>query len=122
MEYSNILTDTDIRVTDAAINKFAEIINESDEELDGVRIYMSGGGCGGMTVGMTFANETTEYDLIKDIGEYKMIIDIVSKIYVEGAEIDYITDLGRERFVFNDMFNMMGGSGACGGCAGAGGH
>ncbi len=121
MEFDNTLYDEDVRVTEPAAAKLAEIVRDADEPYVGVRVYMSGGGCSGMTTGMTFAKEITEYDMIKDLGETKLIIDVQSRNYVEGAEIDYITDVGRERFVFNDMFLQQGGSGACGGCGGAGG-
>ena len=49
------------------------------------------------------------------------IIDVVALNYLKGAQIDYIQEEGRERFVFNNVFAETGGTGACGGCGAAGG-
>jgi Fe-S cluster assembly iron-binding protein IscA len=51
----------------------------------------------------------------------KILVDVVALNYLKGAQIDYIQEVGRERFVFNNVFAETGGSGVCGGCGAAGG-
>ena len=49
------------------------------------------------------------------------LVDVVAMNYLRGAQIDYIQEVGRERFVFNNVFAETGGSGTCGACGAAGG-
>ena len=84
------------------------------------RVFVSGGGCGGMNYGMTFAESVEETDrLIQDNSGCSIAIDPVALAYLEGAEIDFQDDGVSATFVFNNVFKAVGGSGACGGCGGA---
>ena len=110
-----------INVTDAAKSKIVELIEGADADIEAVRVFVSGGGCGGMNYGMTFADRLDERDQIftGDIG-FRMYMDPVALGYMNGAEIDYKDDGVNATFVFNNVFKSVGGSGACGGCGGAG--
>ena len=115
------LTKDDLEVTQSAEGKLREIIEQSDEDVSAIRIYVGGGGCGGMSYGMTFTDQQTDFDAIQIFDGFKVYIDVVALNYLRGAQIDYIQEAGRERFVFNNVFAETGGSGACGGCGAAGG-
>ncbi|MCP4075543.1 MAG: iron-sulfur cluster assembly accessory protein [Gammaproteobacteria bacterium] len=119
--YSAELTQTDLEVTESAQQKLAEIVSQSEDDVAGIRIYVGGGGCGGMTYGMTFTDETSEFDTVLSFDSFKVLVDIVALNYLRGAQIDYIQEVGRERFVFNNVFAETGGSGTCGGCGSSGG-
>lgn len=119
--YSEMLGSDELDVTESAVNKLAEIVSQSDDEIEGVRIYVGGGGCGGMSYGMTFTDQISEYDQILPFDNLKIVVDVVAMNYLRGAQIDYIQEVGRERFVFNNVFAETGGSGACGSCGSAGG-
>ena len=119
MNYDNTLTTAELDITSAAQIKLGEIVAGAEDETSGIRIYMSGGGCGGMASGMTYATEATEFDKTRQYDDYAIYVDVVALSYLYGVEIDYIKDAGRERFVFNNLFAAMGGSGACGGCGSA---
>jgi iron-sulfur cluster insertion protein len=115
------LTERDLDVTESAQKKLAEIVQQSEDDIEGIRIYVGGGGCSGMTYGMTFTDQVTDYDTVLDFGDFKILVDVVALNYLRGAQIDYISEVGRERFVFNNVFAETGGTGACGGCGAAGG-
>ena len=115
------LTVADLEVTQSAQGKLEEIITQTDEDVSAIRIYISGGGCGGMSYGMTFTDAQTDFDTILHFDSFKVLVDVVALNYLKGAQIDYIQEEGRERFVFNNVFAETGGTGACGGCGSAGG-
>jgi iron-sulfur cluster insertion protein len=110
------LTISDLEVTQSAQDKLQEIVTQTEEDVSAIRIYISGGGCGGMSYGMTFTDEQSDFDTTLQFDGFKN--------YLKGAQIDYVQEVGRERFVFNNVFAETGGSGVCGGCgaAGGGGH
>ena len=111
----------DLTVTAAAQTKIRKIIHQADDDVNSVRVFVSGGGCGGMEYGMTFADKTEAYDSIVEGDEgFRMVIDPIALAYMKGAEIDYSEDGPQGNFVFNNVFKAVGGSGACGGCGGSG--
>ena len=115
------LTVNELEVTQSAQDKLHEIISQTDEEVSAIRIYISGGGCGGLSYGMTFTDEQGVFDTQLQFDGFKILVDVVALNYLRGAQIDYIQEVGRERFVFNNVFAETGGSGVCGGCGAAGG-
>lgn len=115
------LTLNELEVTQSAQDKLNEIISQTDEDVSAIRIYISGGGCGGLSYGMTFTDEKSDFDTILQFDGFKILVDVVALNYLKGAQIDYIQEVGRERFVFNNVFAETGGSGVCGGCGAAGG-
>jgi iron-sulfur cluster insertion protein len=115
------LTVNELEVTRPAQDKLHEIISQTDEDVSAIRIYISGGGCGGLSYGMTFSDEQSDFDAILQFDGFRILVDVVALNYLRGAQIDYIQEVGRERFVFNNVFAETGGSGVCGGCGAAGG-
>ena len=115
------LTQNELEVTRSAQDKLHEIISQTDEDVSAIRIYISGGGCGGLSYGMTFTDEQSDFDTLLQFDGFKILVDVVALNYLRGAQIDYIEEVGRERFVFNNVFAETGGSGVCGGCGAAGG-
>ena len=109
-----------VTITPPAKEKIAELLSGADQSQSAVRVFVSGGGCGGMNYGMIFAESVEETDrLIQDSSGCSIAIDPVALAYLEGAEIDFQDDGVSATFVFNNVFKAVGGSGACGGCGGA---
>jgi len=117
--YKETLTD-EINVTPAAQEKLVELLN-SEDEVNAVRIFVSGGGCGGMTYGMTFAESPSPLDSVYQHDGLSVYIDAVALNYLEGVEIDYVQQGLGASFVFKNVFAATGGSGACSACGAAGG-
>lgn len=122
-EYSNILSEQDLTVTPAAQGKMRQLFADvDDDDIQAIRVFVSGGGCGGMTYGMTFTGESSDYDRVLDADGFKVYIDTVAYHYLKGVEIDYVEQGVRgASFVFNNVFATTGGSGACGACGASGG-
>ena len=118
--YDQVLTQSELTVTDNAMAKIASLVGDTDGEVSAVRIYVSGGGCSGMNYGMTFAEKEDAIDSVMS-GEngFKLVVDPIALGFLEGAEVDYVDDGLNASFVFNNVFQAVGGSGACGGCGGA---
>lgn len=119
-EYPSILGQSDICVTRAAQEVMAGLIRDSEEEFEGIRIYVQGGGCGGMAYSMTFAEQVSEYDSILELEQFKIVVDPVALGFLTGCEIDYLTEGLNSSFVFRNVFQSLGGSGKCAGCGGSG--
>ncbi len=121
-EYSNNLTDSDLALTAAAREKMLELFNQvEDDDLKAIRVFVSGGGCGGMGYGMTFTDTQSEYDCVRREEGFDVYVDAVALNYLRGVEIDYVEKPTGASFVFNNAFSMTGGSGTCGACGAAGG-
>ena len=115
--FNSTLTTSDIVISDAAAEKLKELFVDVGDEMDAIRIFVSGGGCGGMSYGMTFSDELTPFDSVLDSGDYKVYVDTVALNYMRGVEIDFVDKgMGEASFVFNNVFAATGGSGGCGTC------
>ena len=118
-EFKSVITD-EVTISDAAHEKLVELLSAEDE-VNGVRIFVSGGGCGGMTYGMTFSEAPTEFDSIMEKDGLKLYVDAVALSYLSGVEIDYAQQGMGASFVFKNVFAATGGSGACSACGAGGG-
>ena len=84
------LTIEDLEVTQSAQDKLREIVTQSEDEVSAIRIYIGGGGCSGMTYGMTFTDQQTDFDTVIGFDGFKVFVDVVALNYLRGAQIDYI--------------------------------
>ncbi|MCY4052019.1 MAG: iron-sulfur cluster assembly accessory protein [Gammaproteobacteria bacterium] len=118
-EFDQLLREEDLQITQSAREKITVLIQDTKGEAEAVRIYVTGGGCSGMNYGMTFAEKAETRDSIMQ-GEngFKLVVDPVALSFLGGAEVDYVDDGINTTFVFNNVFQSVGGSGSCGGCGG----
>ena len=121
MEYSSTLSESDINVSPVAGEQLQRLISGvEDDDIEAVRIYVAGGGCSGMTYGMTFTDRRTDYDRVYEGDGYRVYVDAVALNYIRGLEIDFVTRETGSTFVFNNVFQATGGSSTCGACGMAG--
>lgn len=118
-EFNTTITD-EIKVMPSAHEKLVELLG-AEEEVNGVRIFVSGGGCGGMTYGMTFTEAPTAHDSILEQDGLTLYVDAVALSFLSGVEIDFVQQGMGASFVFKNAFAATGGSGTCGACGAAGG-
>jgi iron-sulfur cluster insertion protein len=116
----NSQLSSQINVSPEAIKQLLAL-TENEDDVNGVRIFVSGGGCGGMSYGMTFVDKPNEYDCSWEKDGLKVYVDAVALSYLEGVEIDYQTQGANASFVFKNVFSNTGGSGTCGSCGASGG-
>jgi iron-sulfur cluster insertion protein len=116
----NELTQDDLAVSAAAAEKLAELIGNVEDDVEGIRVYASPGGCSGMSFGMTFTDKIESNDMVGAHGNVKVIVDAETIGHLRGAEIDFVDrGDGNPAFVFNNI-PQAAGSG-CGTCGSAGG-
>jgi len=116
------LPESALALTAAAREKMLELIRQvEDDELKAIRVFVSGGGCGGMGYGMTFTDALSEYDSVRREQGFDVYVDAVALNYLRGVEIDYVERPTGASFVFNNAFAITGGSGTCGACGSSGG-
>ena len=122
MEYLSTLSENEINVSAVAGEQLQRLISSvEDDDIEAVRIYVAGGGCSGMTYGMTFTDRRTDYDRVYEGDGYRVYVDAVAISYLRGVEIDYVTRETGSTFVFNNVFQATGGASTCGACGAAGG-
>lgn len=118
-EFTTALKPDDVRLTPAAEKKMATIFADTKDDLTAIRIFVSGGGCSGMTYGMTFTGRRTDIDCVFQANGFDIYVDAVALNFMRGVEIDFVERTTGASFVFNNVFESTGGSGMCGGCGGA---
>ncbi len=116
----SMMLDDEVKVTDTAFGQLKDLV-DSEDEIEAVRIFVAGGGCGGMTYSMTFAPERFDHDAVWEKDGLRIYVDPVALNYLDGVEIDYAEHPTGASFVFNNVFQSVGGSGTCGSCGAAGG-
>jgi len=89
-----------IEVTEAVYDKLADLIlEENDDRIVGLRVYVQGGGCSGFQYGFRFAEEIEEGDEIFESAEgIKILVDPMSMMYLDGSKIDYVKTIAGENF------------------------
>jgi iron-sulfur cluster insertion protein len=120
VDYSHDVGADDVTITATAREQMANLFKGvDDDDIKAIRLYVAGGGCSGMTYGMTFTDRKTEYDKVLKGDGYVCYVDVVALNFLRGVEIDYATRDTGATFVFNNVFQQTGGSGTCGACGAA---
>ena len=86
-----------ITLTDAAARRIAHILS-MDSAKNALRVSVEGGGCSGFSYKFDLVEEGLEDDLVLEKDKARVLIDSLSLIYMEGAEIDFVDDLMGQSF------------------------
>ncbi len=108
------LTDSELSLTPPAQGKMAELMGQVEDNIEGIRVFATPGGCSGVSFGMTFTDQLNEDDRIREYDGIKVIVDPGTLEHVRGVEIDFVGDGQDARFVFNNLQPAGGGCGTCG--------
>jgi len=82
-----------ITVTTSAAEKLGGIMAQKGmKDSHALRVFVKGGGCGGMQYGMTF-DTPREDDEVYEQNGLRLVVDPTSLGYIEGANIDYVDNL-----------------------------
>ena len=82
-----------ITVTENAVAKIQDILQEENNPNLKLRVFVQGGGCSGMQYGFTLDEEQAEDDWDLEISGVKILVDSMSGGYLQGAKIDYKDDV-----------------------------
>ena len=91
-----------LTITDKAVSKAKEVMEQKGLDEGALRLFVVGGGCSGYQYGMSLANDTEDDDLIIEQDGVKIVVDADSAPLVEGAEIDYVDDLMKAGFTIHN--------------------
>lgn len=88
------MTAEGVILTESAASKLSGIMQEKGmAATHGLRVFVQGGGCGGMQYGMTFENSARPGDQVSSQHGMTVYVDPTSLFYINGARIDYIDSL-----------------------------
>jgi iron-sulfur cluster assembly protein len=97
-----------VSVTDAAANEVKRLLTEETGK-SGLRLEIQGGGCSGMSYGLSFDNAQENDHVIETLG-VKVFIDPKSAIYLKGTQLDFQSGLEGKGF----MIKNPQAKGSCG--------
>ena len=100
-----------VTMTSSASEKVQDFIREHGVEGDvGVRVAVLPGGCSGFQNGLNVEDGPEADDEVLDVNGVKVFVDAFSAQYLEGVEIDYVTNMMGQGFTFQNPK----ASGGCG--------
>ncbi len=103
MTTTTALNSSDLELTVSAQGKMAELFSQVEDNIEGVRVFATPGGCSGINFGMTFTDQLNANDGTLDFDSFKVIVDDATLEYLKGAEIDFADNGdGNASFVFNN--------------------
>lgn len=95
-----------VELTDSALLKVYELIQEEGNPELKLRVFVQGGGCSGFQYGFTFDEIQNEDDFVvtRNIHqqEVSFLVDVMSAQYLRGAKIDYQEDLQGAQFIIKN--------------------
>jgi len=102
-----------IILTPTAVSKVQEFITENAAaNAAGLRVAVLPGGCSGFQYGLNIEDAPEGDDEVFDIAGVKVFVDPFSAQYLEGVEIDYVSNMMGSGFSFRNP-NASAGCG-CG--------
>ncbi|HEV2707986.1 MAG TPA: iron-sulfur cluster assembly accessory protein [Pyrinomonadaceae bacterium] len=103
-----------LNVTETAANEIKKFMagEEGLPETAGLRVRVVPGGCSGFQYSLNIEEDSRQGDHILDAHGVRIFVDMFSAQYLNGVEIDYVTNMMGSGFTFNNP-NATGGCG-CG--------
>ncbi len=83
-----------INLTPRAATELKDLMQSQDQPESGLRVWVQGGGCSGLSYGMALDSETPdETDQIFEQDGIKIYVDSLSLGYMDGSSVDYVDDV-----------------------------
>lgn len=94
--------DTPLVFTDAAADKVRDLLEDENNPALKLRVFVSGGGCSGFQYGFTFDENVEDGDTMIEKSGVTLLVDPMSALYLEGAEIDFSDGVEGAQFVIRN--------------------
>lgn len=91
-------TSEQLILTDSAVERIKTLLTKENKPEAGLRLYISGGGCAGMSYGMSIDETTSSDDAVVKTKGVRVIVDKLSLIYLRGSKIDWVENLQTSGF------------------------
>lgn len=82
-----------ITLTDTAVNRVQQLVGEQGRDDLALRVFVSPGGCSGMSYGMAFDDASQDGDRIVEQDGVTVWVDEMSALYLQDSEIDFVDKL-----------------------------
>ena len=91
-----------VEVTPAARDQVLKIMERQGKPGAALRLYVQGGGCSGLTYGMSFDRQETGDVVAFADGGLTVVVDHASAPLLEGVKVDFLLGLEQSGFkIFN---------------------
>jgi iron-sulfur cluster assembly protein len=93
-----------IHVTEKAAAKIRELLARDGvpPETGGLRVGVQGGGCSGLSYAMRLETQARDRDKVFEENGARVFVDPKSLLYLSGTTLDYVEELMRQGFVFQN--------------------
>ena len=78
-----------ITLTDGAVAKVADLLQQEGNDALALRVAVRPGGCSGYSYEMFFDSEVAGDDVVRDFDGVKVVVDAASADLIKGATLDY---------------------------------
>lgn len=87
-----------VEVTPAAVEQVRKIITREGKADGALRLYVQGGGCSGLTYGMTLDRAESGDEVAFEQNGFKVVVDKASAPLLDGLKVDYLLGLEASGF------------------------
>jgi iron-sulfur cluster assembly protein len=93
-------TPVTLTVTPSAREQIRRLMQGQGAQEKGLRVFVQGGGCSGLTYGMAF-DEPSDTDQVLEVGDgLKVLVDPASAPVLNGMTLDFLLSLEASGFKF----------------------
>lgn len=92
----------ELALTENAAQKVKNLMENDGNEHSYLRVFVTGGGCSGLSYGMTFEEKEEEGDQVMETNGVKVLVDEFSAPYLRGIQVDYEESLMGTGFVISN--------------------
>ncbi len=82
-----------VQLTDPAVLELRKLIAEEGRDDIGLRVFVSPGGCSGLSYGMSLEESTDDGDFVVKQEGLSVYVDEFTANFVRGAQIDFVKGL-----------------------------
>jgi iron-sulfur cluster assembly protein len=82
-----------ITITPEAVDQLKSFLSEQGTPDHALRVFVAPGGCSGLQYGMTIEETAEEDDEVFEQGGVRLMVDTFSSMYLQDAEVDYVSSL-----------------------------
>ncbi len=89
-------------VTDAALSRVKELLEQRGKPTAGVRIGVRTKGCSGLSYTLEYADEKGPKDEVVEMQGVTLLVDPKATLFLIGTEMDYVEEKMKAGFVFKN--------------------
>ena len=88
----------EVEVTPSARTEVLKIMEKQGKNGSALRLFVQGGGCSGLTYGMSFDKQESGDEVAFQEGSLKVVVDHASAPLLNGVKVDYLLGLEASGF------------------------